>query len=63
MAELFVIRHGETEWSRDHRHTGRTDVPLTARGEEQARLLAPVLKDRPFALVLVSPARRDRVEP
>ncbi|MFO7252806.1 MAG: histidine phosphatase family protein [Actinomycetes bacterium] len=60
MAELFVIRHGETEWSRDHRHTGRTDVPLTARGEEQARLLAPVLKDRPFALVLVSPARRAR---
>jgi len=60
MAELFVIRHGETEWSRDHRHTGRTDVPLTPRGEAQARLLAPELAKRDFALVLVSPALRAR---
>lgn len=60
MAELLVIRHGETEWSRDHRHTGRTDVPLTARGEEQARALAPELAGRAFALVLVSPALRAR---
>jgi Fructose-2,6-bisphosphatase len=60
MAELYVIRHGETEWSRDHRHTGRTDVPLTPRGEEQARLLAAELAGRDFALVLVSPALRAR---
>ncbi len=60
MAEFILLRHGETEWSRDHRHTGRTDVPLTARGEEQARLLAPELKGRRFALVLVSPALRAR---
>ncbi|MFC5752626.1 histidine phosphatase family protein [Actinomadura rugatobispora] len=58
MGEVIVLRHGETEWSRDRRHTGRTDLPLTERGEEQARALAPVLRDRPFARVLCSPASR-----
>lgn len=55
---LIVIRHGETEWSRTQRHTGRTDVPLTEHGEDQARGLAPALRDREIARVLVSPAAR-----
>jgi broad specificity phosphatase PhoE len=60
MGELILVRHGETEWARDGRHTGRTDVPLTPRGEEQARALAPLLAARDVALALVSPARRAR---
>jgi probable phosphoglycerate mutase len=60
MAELILVRHGETEWSRTHRHTGRTDVPLTADGEKQARRLAAALAGPRFALVLVSPAERAR---
>jgi probable phosphoglycerate mutase len=60
MGELILVRHGETEWARDGRHTGRTDVPLTPRGEEQARALAPLLAERKIAMVLVSPAERAR---
>ncbi|MFB4315569.1 histidine phosphatase family protein [Actinomadura sp. 21ATH] len=60
MGELIIVRHGETEWSRARRHTGRTDLPLTARGEEQARALAPVAAGRSFARVLSSPAERAR---
>jgi probable phosphoglycerate mutase len=60
MGDLILVRHGETEWARDGRHTGRTDVPLTPRGEEQARALAPLLAEREIALVLVSPAQRAR---
>lgn len=60
MGELILVRHGETEWARDGRHTGRTDVPLTPHGEAQARALAPLLAERRFALVLVSPAERAR---
>jgi broad specificity phosphatase PhoE len=60
MDEMMLLRHGETEWSRDHRHTGRTDVPLTGKGELQARALAAVVAGREFALVLVSPAKRAR---
>ena len=58
MSELIVVRHGETEWSRSGRHTGRTDVRLTARGEAQARLLGPLLARRLVAHTLVSPAIR-----
>jgi probable phosphoglycerate mutase len=60
MDEMLLLRHGETEWSRTGRHTGRTDVPLTARGEEQARALAPLVKEAGSGLVLTSPAARAR---
>ena len=56
--EVVLVRHGETEWSRDGRHTGRTDVPLTQRGEEQARAVGEALRARSFALVLSSPLQR-----
>lgn len=55
---IYLIRHGETEWSRSGRHTGITDVPLTERGARMARDLAPVLADVRFATVLVSPRQR-----
>ncbi len=57
---LWIVRHGETEWSRVGRHTGRTDLPLTAEGERQARALRPLLTGLRFALVLTSPLRRAR---
>jgi probable phosphoglycerate mutase len=60
MRELWLIRHGETEWSRSGAHTGRTDIPLTAAGREEAAALGPYLKVHPFALVLVSPLERAR---
>lgn len=58
MAELVLIRHGETEWSRTGKHTSWTDLPLTARGEEQARALRPLLAERKIGLTLVSPLGR-----
>jgi broad specificity phosphatase PhoE len=58
--EVFLIRHGETEWSLSGQHTGSTDIPLTEHGEAMARLLAPVLADRNFSLVLCSPLQRAR---
>lgn len=59
MGELWLVRHGETAWSRTGQHTGRTDVPLTAYGEEQARGLRGRLA-RPWSLVLTSPLVRAR---
>jgi broad specificity phosphatase PhoE len=56
--EAVLVRHGETEWSRDGRHTGRTDVPLTERGQEQAQAVGEALHGREFALVLSSPLTR-----
>jgi probable phosphoglycerate mutase len=56
--QIVLARHGETEWSRDLRHTGRTDVRLTAEGRRQAAALKPRLADREFAKVLVSPLSR-----
>ena len=58
MGELILLRHGETEWSLDGKHTGRTDIPLTARGEAAAKALEPVLSRRDIVAVLTSPARR-----
>ncbi|WP_433184293.1 histidine phosphatase family protein [Actinoallomurus sp. CA-150999] len=60
MGELILLRHGETEWSRTGRHTGRTDVALTERGEEQAKALAPLIAARDIALAVASPAQRAR---
>jgi probable phosphoglycerate mutase len=57
---LYLVRHGETEWSLSGQHTGRTDVPLTAHGEDQARELVPWLRDIHFARVLTSPRQRAR---
>ena len=57
---LWLVRHGATEWSESGRHTGRTDVPLTAAGEDGARDVAPALAAHPFALVLTSPLQRAR---
>jgi probable phosphoglycerate mutase len=56
--ELCLVRHGETEWSRSGRHTGRTDVPLTPFGEQQAAALRSLLAYSPPALLLTSPRRR-----
>ena len=57
---VYLIRHGETEWSISGQHTGRTDIPLTARGEQEARGLARRLHTIQFAHVLTSPRRRAR---
>lgn len=56
--ELWLIRHGETEWSLAGDHTSYTDLPLTAEGERRAVALGEFLGRRPFALVLSSPLRR-----
>ncbi len=57
---IYLIRHGETEWSLSGRHTGRTDLPLTAHGEATARRLASALDDVGFLQVLSSPRLRAR---
>lgn len=56
--EIWLVRHGETEWSRLGRHTGLTDVPLTELGRAQAASVADELADHDFALVLSSPLSR-----
>src|SRR5262245_58193352 len=57
---VFLVRHGETEWSASGKHTSRTDVELTPNGERAARTLGERLGGREFALVLSSPMRRAR---
>ena len=58
LLHLYFIRHGETEWSLSSRHTGHTDIPLTANGENEVRELGRHLRDIPFAYVLTSPLQR-----
>ena len=58
--ELWLLRHGLTDWARDGRHTGRTDRPLLPEGEAEARALGPLLASIPFAAVLCSPLHRAR---
>jgi broad specificity phosphatase PhoE len=56
--EIWLVRHGATEWTETGQHTSRTDVPLTDEGREQARALGRVLDGHEFALVLSSPLSR-----
>ena len=58
--ELWLLRHGATDWALNGRHTGRTDRPLLPEGEAEARALAPLLAQQPFRAVLVSPLQRAR---
>ena len=58
MTELWLVRHGETEWSVEGRHTGRTDLPLTERGRERAVVLGRYLAETKFKAVLCSPMIR-----
>jgi probable phosphoglycerate mutase len=58
LPEVFLARHGETEWSVSGQHTGRTDIPLTERGEQNARRLGERLAGMTFARVFVSPMQR-----
>lgn len=58
--ELWIVRHGETSWSRNGRHTSTTDLPLTEEGEAAGRALAARLAEVPFDRVLTSPRARAR---
>lgn len=60
MGDLFLVRHGETEWSRSGRHTGWTDVPLTEHGRQEARGLVPLLRSHRIGAAFVSPLQRAR---
>lgn len=57
---VYLVRHGETAWSASGQYTGRTDIPLTAAGEDAAREVGQRLRDVPFAHVLTSPLLRSR---
>ncbi len=57
-SQLVLVRHGETEWTITGQHTGRTDIPLTSNGREEARRVGSLLVGRTFAWVLSSPLTR-----
>lgn len=59
-SRLYLIRHGETAWSLSGQHTGRTDIPLTAQGEQEARALGKELRAVTFSWVFTSPRQRAR---
>jgi broad specificity phosphatase PhoE len=56
--DVVLVRHGQTEWSRDGKHTGWTDIPLTERGRQDAQAVGDALRERRFARVLTSPLSR-----
>jgi broad specificity phosphatase PhoE len=58
--KIYLLRHGETDWSLNGKHTGITDIPLTENGRKAARLLQPILAAETFILVLTSPLQRAR---
>jgi broad specificity phosphatase PhoE len=58
--QIYLVRHGQTEWSMSGQHTGRTDIALTAHGEDEARQLVPWLGRITFRQVLCSPLQRAR---
>ena len=58
--KIYLVRHGETAWTLSGQHTGRTDLPLTDRGEREARALSARLQSMTFADVLTSPLQRAR---
>lgn len=60
LPSVYIARHGETEWTLSGQHTGRTDIPLTPRGEADAKRLGDDLRAYKFALVLSSPLQRAR---
>ena len=60
LTRIYLIRHGETEWSLSGQHTGRTDLPLTAQGERNARNLGERLRTASFNRVFTSPRQRAR---
>src|SRR5579862_3930696 len=60
LPEVYLVRHGETAWSLSGQHTGSTDIPLTPRGESDARRLADRLAGLTFASVFTSPLQRAR---
>jgi probable phosphoglycerate mutase len=60
VGDVWLVRHGQTEWSASGRHTSTTDLPLTSDGESAARALAPRLASTSFDLALTSPRQRAR---
>jgi broad specificity phosphatase PhoE len=58
--KVYLVRHGETEWSLSGQHTGVTDISLTENGRAAARFLQPILAEESFALILTSPLHRAR---
>ena len=60
LPEIHMIRHGETAWTETRRHTGLTDIPLTERGEQQARRLGEHVRGRQYAHIVTRPLQRAR---
>src|SRR5262245_55405862 len=59
--KIYLVRHGETEWSLSGQHTGVTDIPLTEKGKRMAQLFKPIFLKEKLALVLTSPLERSRM--